>query len=105
MNPRLERPAFVALYVALGGTLLYFGVRTLIDAGTAHFHLALLATVEAVGAALLLIPRTRRVGGVLLLLSLLIAFLAHATHGSYHLDLVVYAAATWYVMIRGSEPR
>ena len=103
MKPHLERLAFVVLYVALGGTLLYFSVRTLIDAGSANPHLAILAGVEAVGAALLLIPRTQRVGGVLLLFTLLIAFLVHARHGSYHLDLVIYAAATWYVMVRGSD--
>jgi hypothetical protein len=103
MKPRLERLAFVVLYVALGGTLLYFSIWTLIDAWSTNLHLVALAGIEAVGAALLLIPRTQRVGGVLLLLTLLIAFLVHARHGSYHLDLVIYAAATWYVMVRGSD--
>jgi glucose-6-phosphate-specific signal transduction histidine kinase len=103
MNPRLERLAFVVLYVALGGTLLYFSIWTFIDAGVANPHIAILAGIEALGAALLLIPRTQRVGGVLLLLTLLIAFLVHARHGSYHLDLVIYAVATWYVMVRGGR--
>lgn len=102
------RRAFVAFHLTLGLALFYLSVRTVLHAlaaagGQRDPHVALLASVEAIGAALFLLPRTVRVGGVLLLLTILVAVVVHAaTAGELRADLLVYAAGTWFVMVHGS---
>jgi hypothetical protein len=86
--------------------LLFFSGRTAMEAflptaGYPDPHVGALALVEAVGAALFLLPRTLRGGGVLLLLTLGVAFSVHAGVGQFRGDLLVYGAGTWLVMIHG----
>jgi hypothetical protein len=102
----LVRRSLIAFHLALGGGLLIGSVQTIVAAwppaaGPASAHLALLAGVEALGAALFLIPRTLRVGAALLLLTLVVAFLAHGVRGHWRWDLVVYAAGTWFIAVHG----
>jgi hypothetical protein len=96
----------VAFHLVLGAGLLIGSVQTLLGAldsptGHARIHLALIAGVEAVGAALFLFPRTLRAGAALLLLALAVAFVTHAVRGQWRWDLVVFAAGTWFVAVHG----
>ena len=113
VTPILRR-SFIAFHLTLGVTLLFLSVRTAIQALAVHeshssLHIAALAMLETLGAALFLWPRTLRVGGALLLLTIGIALLVHATAGQFRGDLLVYAAGTWFVLVHGSawgnEPR
>ena len=100
------RRAFLAFHVVLGLALLYASVGTVIHAHhEGNLHIALLAAVEALGAALFLWPRTLRIGGCLLLLSLVVALGHHAFIGQLRPDLLVYAAGTIFVMVHGPAPR
>jgi hypothetical protein len=104
-SPTLRR-SFFAFHLTLGLTLLLFSARTAIEAlvpaaGHANPHIGLLAIIEATGASLFLFRRTLRVGGALLLLSIGLALLVHATSGQFRGDLLIYATATWFVMIHG----
>jgi hypothetical protein len=106
VTPTLRR-SFIAFHLTLGLTLLVLSVRTAIEALAAHAshaspHVAALGILEGVGAALFLWPRTVRVGGVVLLLSIGLALLAHAAAGQFRGDLLVYAAGTWFVMVHGA---
>src|SRR5206468_3404723 len=103
--------AFIVFHLTLGLALLYGSVTTAIHGvsetlrqghGGAHFHLAVVGAVEAVGAALFLVPRTLKAGGWLLLSILAIATLFHATQGEFRPDLLVYAAGVWFVMAHGT---
>ena len=101
------RRSFNAFHLTLGFTLLLFSARTALQAlapaaGHGDLHVAALAVVETVGAALFLLPRTLRIGGTLLLLTLGLAVLVHALSGQLRADLLVYAAGTWFVMVHGS---
>ena len=99
------RRSFIAFHLTLGFTLLFFSARTALQAlggGHGEPHIAALAIVEAVGATLFLLPRTLRIGGALLLLSLGAAVLVHALSGLLRADVLVYAAGTWFVMVHGA---
>ena len=54
------------------------------------------------GAVLLLLPRTLRLGGGLQLATFAIAMLAHGLRGQFPTVLLVYAAGTSLVMVHGS---
>lgn len=100
------RRSFIAFHLTLGLTLLFLSVRTALQAlgpgtGQGIGHVALLALLEAVGAALFLLPRTLRVGGGLLLLSIGLATVVHLASGQFRGDLVVYSVGTWFVMVHG----
>lgn len=109
MNTAAARRAFVAFQVVLGLALLYGSVHTAVGAlshgGHTGVPLAVLGTVEAIGAVLLLVPRTLAIGGVLLLLTIGIATALHAAQGQIRADLLVYAAGTLLVMVQGSAWR
>jgi uncharacterized membrane protein HdeD (DUF308 family) len=102
------RLPFVVLHLTLGFVVLFGSVRTVVDglragaAGGAHWHLVLLGTLEAVGAVLFLLPRSTRLGGGLMLATFAIVIVAHAVQREFPGNLLVYAAATWLVMARGS---
>jgi hypothetical protein len=102
------RRSFQVFHLTLGLAVLYLSVRTAVLAiqggGGDHSnpHIALLASVEALGAILFLVPRTLRAGGVLLLLTMALAVGVHAMDGQVRADLLVYAAATWFVMAHGA---
>jgi len=70
-------------------------------AGTLRTHMTILASVEAVGALLFLIPKTARWGGGILIVVFAIALLVHGIlHG---LPLLVYAAGVILVMAQGGS--
>ncbi len=98
------RRSFIAFHLTLGITLLVGSAHTALHAiGGADLPLAALAAVEAIGAALFLFPGTVRPGGLLLLLTLAVALVAHAVHREARFDLLVYAAGTWLVMAGGAR--
>ena len=93
--------AFTIFYVVLGVGLLAGSVGTLMHAihqGHWHLHVGLVAGIEAAGALLFLIPRTMRIGGGLLLLTLVGAVALHALQHEWRFDLLIYAAGVWLVM-------
>ena|SRR5436190_8687684 len=93
--------AFTIFHIVLGMGLLAASVETLMHAihqGHWHLHLGLVAGIEATGALLFLIPKTKRVGGALLLLTLVGAAVLHAVQREWRIDLVIYAAGVWLVM-------
>src|SRR5512135_1270910 len=101
------RRSFIAFHLTLGLTLLILSVRTAAEAlapaaGHASAHVAVVAAMEALGAVLFLAPRSLRIGGALLLLSIGLAIILHAVAGQFRGDLLVYAAGTWFVMVHGS---
>lgn len=109
VTPTLRR-SFIAFHLTLGLTLVILSARTTIEALVSPHtysnpHVAALAMLEGAGAVLFLLPRTMRVGAVLLLLSIGLALLVHAAAGQFRGDLLVYAAGTWFVMVHGSAWR
>jgi len=104
-EPTLRR-SFIAFHLVLGLGLLYLSVRSAVHAlagsGAADAHVAVVASVEALAALLFLLPRTLGAGGVLLLLTLGFATIEHLRLGQFRTDLLIYAAATWFVMVHGS---
>ncbi len=105
VTPTLRR-SFIAFHLTLGLTLLVLSARTVVEAVASgahpHPHAALVGLLEALGAVLFLIPRSLRLGGVLLLVSIGLALVLHAAAGQFRGDLLVYAAGTWFVMVHGS---
>ena len=103
--PALRR-SFTAFHLVLGLGLLFLSSETLVDGLTSTHglqpHLVLVGGLETLGAALFLFPRTLRVGGALLLLTILLALFVHALSGQWRVDLVIYAAGTWFVMVHGA---
>lgn len=98
------RRAFMLFHAVLGLGLLIMGHNTLFHALHEHGfgHLTLVAGVEFVGAILLLIPRTLKVGGLALLVVLVPGFIVHLTRGEWELQLLIYAAGVWFVMVHGA---
>ncbi|HEV2750584.1 MAG TPA: hypothetical protein VGV12_08690 [Gemmatimonadales bacterium] len=101
------RRSFIAFHLTLGVALLYLSLRTAVQAfvsagGHSDPHVGAVGVVETIGAVLFLVPRTLRVGGALLLLTLGLVLLVHALSGQFRADLMVYAAGTWFVMVHGS---
>lgn len=107
MTPTLARRSFIAFHLVLGLALLAASLETLVHSlapphhGT-HVHLAIVAAAEAVGAVLFLVPRTLRVGAVLLVAIIVVAFIVHSVQGEWRPDLAVYAAGVWFVFAHGS---
>lgn len=67
--------------------------------GHTHYALVLLALAELAAAILFLIPRTIRLGGVILIVVFTFAALFHLLHGEYNFaSLAVYAAAAFAVV-------
>jgi hypothetical protein len=100
-SERLRR-AFLIFHGVLGGALLWASIHTLLHLGPTDLHARIIGSIETVGAAAFLIPRTLRPGGALLLLSLLGAILLHARMGEWRPDLLVYAAGVGLVTVHGS---
>ncbi|HUF10727.1 MAG TPA: hypothetical protein VMO47_15510 [Rhodothermales bacterium] len=67
-----------------------------------HGHLAFVMGLEALGALLLLIPRTVQWGGAALLVVLLPGFVNEVVHGDWEFHLLIYAAGVWFIMARGA---
>ncbi len=62
-------------------------------------HLGLLASLEALAAALFVVPKTIRIGGAILLMIFAIAIAIHGIRDG--LNLIVYAAGVVLVMTKG----
>ena len=91
------RRALALFFVTLGVVVFGESVRTAVRASGAHGgranpQLLVLATVEAIGAALFLFRPMRRIGGALMLLTFASAFAFHAAHGEPNWTLLVYSA-------------
>ena len=108
MQPLGSRRAFLGFHLTLGIVVLVQSVHTALWAApfSTHaggsWHLFVLATVEALGALLFLLPRTLYLGGLLLLSTFAVALVAHAMRGELLSTLLVYAAGTLFVMAHGS---
>jgi hypothetical protein len=100
--------AFIVFHLTLATVLLVLSVATAVDAAgigvdtSPNWHLFVLATAEAIAAILFVIPLTTRPGGGLLIIILLIAFFIHAFTGDYPLNLLVYAAGVYFVVVHGN---
>jgi hypothetical protein len=103
---RLRRP-FIPLHLSVGLVVLVGSVRTTFGAVQhgapvgGNLHLVLLGMIEAIGALLFLLPKCTRVGGTIMLVTFGIAIVAHALQRQFPGFLLVYAAATWVVMVDG----
>jgi hypothetical protein len=110
MPPRKLVLSFVALWLTLGVVALVASVQTFLGAlsgavhGPTQVHLALLAGMEAMAAALFLVPKTMRLGAIGLLATFAVAFLAHALAGEIATILLLYAAGTVFVLVHGPVP-
>jgi hypothetical protein len=101
--------AFLGLWWTLGAVLLVLSVRTALNAlwpgpGGFDLHVALIASIEAVGALLFLIPRTMRAGGWTLLATFAAASLLHLAHGEFPWQLLIDAAGVLFVIVHGPVP-
>jgi hypothetical protein len=94
--------AFRVFHAVLGLGLLILSLQAIAHAmhelHGLHGHYALVGELEAIGATLFLIPRTLRVGAVLLLVVILGVLIVHAFRHEPRIDLVIYAAGVWMVM-------
>ena len=106
MNTLSLRRAFVLFHLTLAVVIFVLSIRTMFSASHGQIenplgsHLVLLAGAEAVAAILFLIPRTLKIGSLLLLLIFAIAI---TLHGAVHqIDLLVYASGIIFVTIHGS---
>lgn len=100
--------AFLALWWTLGLLLLWYSVRTVMDALSGpdtpgHLHIVILASLETLAALLFLIPRTMRVGGIGLLVIFVAAFALHAAHREFASQLILYAAAVTFIVVHGAR--
>ncbi|HXV85914.1 MAG TPA: hypothetical protein VD793_04405 [Gemmatimonadales bacterium] len=104
MDDRPVQRAFMLFHAVLGLSLLIMGHNTLFHALHEHGfgHLTLVAALEFVGAMLLLIPRTLKVGGLALLVVFIPGFILHLTRGEWQWQLLIYAAGVWFVMVHGA---
>ncbi len=104
-TPNVRR-AFIVLHAALGLGLLVATLQTFLhmmhEHGGPGFHLGFVIAMEGIGAVLFLIPRTLRVGAIALLIVLVGGFATHLTRGEFEVQLLVYAAAVWFVMAHGA---
>jgi uncharacterized membrane protein YphA (DoxX/SURF4 family) len=106
MNQTLSR-ALTAFRIVLGASLFYGSASTAVHGaanmggghGASHFHLFLLGSIEAIGALLLLLPRVRQAGAVLLVLTIAPAFVVHTFRGELRPDLLVYLAGVGLVFV------
>jgi hypothetical protein len=104
MTASNTRRAFQLFHAILGLGLLTMSLfalsHALHDLG-GHGHYAFVAGLEALGAVLLLIPRTVRWGGAVLLVVLLPGFAYHLAQGDWEIQLLIFAAGVWFVMVHG----
>ncbi|HUI65569.1 MAG TPA: hypothetical protein VL126_12080 [Bacteroidota bacterium] len=100
------RRSFVLFHLTLGIVILVQSVRTALRADFLHdgnplgSHLVVLATIEAIAALLFLIPRTLKIGSILLFAVFAFVLLIHGIMNQ--LDLLVYAAGVLFVFFHGS---
>ena len=107
--PRGLAVAYLVFWLVLGGVLLVGSARTLLAAlhgghGPAHVQPALLAGLAMVGALLFLVPRTLRLGGVILLVTFGLALGTHQREHPIPGRLLLCVAATVFVVAHGPVP-
>jgi hypothetical protein len=107
VNRTLVRRSFIAFHLVLGVGLFVASIETLAHAlapgnWPTHRPIALLAGVEALGAILFLVPRTLKVGALVLVVTIGHAFVVHGLEGAWQPDLAIYAAGAWFVFAHGS---
>jgi membrane protein CcdC involved in cytochrome C biogenesis len=106
MPPRSLLRSFLALWFVTGIALFIASAMTVVGAraGARHAnpHIVLLGAIEALGALLFLVPRTMRLGAIVLLATIGIAFAVHSALGEIRGDLLVYAAAVAFTTVHGA---
>lgn len=109
MPPLRLLRGFLALWLITGLVVLALSVGTVYSAlGAARHpapHLAVLGSIEAIGALLFLVPRTVRWGAGGLLATLAAALALHALLGQFRGDLLVYGAVVAFVAVHGPLTR
>ncbi|HEU4725436.1 MAG TPA: hypothetical protein VFU59_09095, partial [Candidatus Eisenbacteria bacterium] len=105
MTPGREEMSFRIFWWTLGLGLLAMSLQTVVEAHYVKSHQAMLhgilvGGVEAFGAVLFLIPKTMRVGGALLIVAIMAAFVTHTTMRNVRWDLLIYMAAVFFVRAR-----
>ena len=90
---------FRILWWTTGLAVLYLSVVTVL--GASSLHPRLVGSIEALGAALFLVPRTLRIGAALLLLSFALAIVIHGLQHQLAVPIFIYAAVVWYVQASG----
>jgi hypothetical protein len=98
---RLRR-AFTAFHLVLGLALLWGSVHTVLRDGATDLHAGVIGSIEALGATAFLMPRTLRLGALLLLATIVLAVVLHAARGEWRPDLLVYAAGVLLVAVHAS---
>ena len=107
--PRGLAIAYLVFWLALGGVLLVGSARTLLAAlqggsGPGHLQSALLAGLAMVGALLFLVPKSMRLGGVILLVTFGLALGTHRREHPIPGRLLLCVAATVFVVAHGPVP-
>jgi hypothetical protein len=109
MPPRALLRSFATVWLVTGATLFFLSLDALLGSlpsgSQPNPHLVLLSGAEAIAALLFVVPRTMRVGAVGLLVTLGIAFLAHAMSGEFLPQLVLFASVVAFVMVHGDLKR
>jgi hypothetical protein len=109
MPPRTLMRGFLLLWLVTGVVLLVGSLETvrsaLTSSGHANPHLAILGFVEALAAALFLVPRWMRVGAIGLLVTTVTALGVHAALHEFRGDFLLYAATVSFVLIHGPLTR
>jgi len=104
-QPKLVR-AFILLWWTLGILLAHGSVATVWSASRTSaihtdFHAIVVGSIEAIAALLFLVPRTMRLGGLMLLGTFSIALLIHASRGQFAGSLLIFATAVYFVIVHG----
>jgi hypothetical protein len=106
--PTLRR-AFTVFRLVLGLGILFLAARTAIDGVTGAHGLQPLwvigGSIEALGAALFMFPRTLRVGGTIMLLTMTTVLILDSLSRHLRIDLLIYLAGTYYVIVHGAAWR
>ena len=109
MEASVLRRAFTVFRLVLGLGILFLAARTAIDGVTGAHGLRPLwvigGSIEALGAALFLFPRTLRVGGTIMLFTMTTALILDSLSRHLRIDLLIYLAGTCYVIVHGAAWR
>ena len=105
MPPQKLMRSFLTLWIVTGVVLLAGSAQTvssgLSNSAHANPHLVLLGSVEALAAALFLVPRSMRLGAIALLITISAAFGVHTALHQFRGDLLLYAATVSFILVHG----